>query len=205
MPIFSKLPLELSDAVFTELSVFDLVHVAATCKAGRVFVCCEVHVRYVRMVQPLVDSVSDLNMLFLCMHTVFSGSFALHYGLTPPNWVPGNRNVYTGFKSYQEVVAFFLRQQYHILWHGLPVGVVRDDYCHLSGIMDVTKLGRVDGQKVDIICSKMDTTKMPVALFWGTVVMNILTPTQFICAYPRVLVQKVSEPSRIWMHTNTLL
>lgn len=125
---------------------------------------------------------------------VVSGSVALAVALRTPfrkeNWVPTDMDVYVPFSSYGHVLTFFLHTM-----TGYHASAAHSSgwYRKLSSIMIVTSFvnPKLD-RRVDLIASKDENSLTPIFGFYGTHVMNWISPDGLFVAYPKLTFNHVA-------------
>lgn len=136
--------------------------------------------RFTSRPRVLMDLISSTN-------SVFSGSQVLYFvcGFTTSNcaWEPDDLDIYTCEGRGEIILQFFEGEGYEAELK--PSGRERDrPYMGDTAVACVVTLKKGQGRKVDLIFSGTGSALSPIARFYGTHVMNILTAEEVVVAYP---------------------
>lgn len=118
--------------------------------------------------------------------SVFSGGQVLRFvdrDEGRSNWVPGDLDIYTTRPFGRRIAAFFESQGYSSTLR------VRDqdfdrDYVADNAIACVFVLRKSPDTTVDVVVSIGESPLVPIAMFYSTHVVNIITPNSIRVAYP---------------------
>lgn len=118
--------------------------------------------------------------------SVFSGSQVLRFVDRGPgklNWTAGDLDIYTTKSKAKQLTAFFEREGYK--GSIVPGGRRKDRrYVGEFSIICVVTLEKTDGQSVDVVISSAETPLIPIARYYSTHVVNVITAYSISVAHP---------------------
>lgn len=135
-----------------------------------------------RAVAPFVEHEVFGSML---QHTgsVVSGSVAVRFLDGDARWEPDNMDIFTPLSRVGAVVQHLRYMQGYSIVEGIDDG--DNTQYHLAGSTHIVHMRR-GSVRVNVYCSQTELAQLPITYCWGTGVMNYLTATAFLCAYPEM-------------------
>lgn len=117
--------------------------------------------------------------------SVISGSFVLRFMEGATDWAEGDLDIYVDCVSVDAFKAYLASEEYV---RGEPAEQHKT-YDHGGGsIREVIKFKKPgNGPSIDLIVSRNKLSVFPIADFWGTHVMNLLSGSSLCIAYPHTL------------------
>ena len=114
--------------------------------------------------------------------SVISGSTALYLVCASPPWFPNDVDLYVTFDEFHPVVKALQEEQGAAI---VDPAQLHARYEGAEGICGFVRL-RTDRGHIEVIRSSSDSALYPVALFWTTLLMNVVA-ADFVCIpYPEL-------------------
>ena len=140
----------------------------------------------------LLTFVSDPFMfrLMLCdTESILSGSFMVRLILQNTEfncWSPNDLDVYIAITTGETIVHFLQAQGYQIMG-GEDSSSDNKTYDNVYGVSGIIHMFKEESRtKIDVITSTHATSMLPLASFWGTLVMNALSMDMLCIPYQRL-------------------
>lgn len=141
----------------------------------------ELRRRFILIIRRFFGDRSNDFLHILTVHgAVISGSTALAFLSWPDCWSPGDIDVYVGSNDYRH----FLQALHDYQLAVSTSGQGSHGSFSYDGITNVLRYITPTCERLDVIRSITPNPVHPLLYFWGSLVVNFLTPHGAVCAYP---------------------
>ena len=162
-------------------SIRSLLRCAQTSRSWRSLVSAELRRRFAHILRRFFGDRSADFLHVLSVHgAIISGSTALAFLSSPDRWCPGDMDVYVGCDNYRQ----FLQALHDYRLAAFASDTGSRGSSSSGGISAVRRYTTPTCERLDVIQSITPNPVHPLLYFWGSLVVNFLTPRGAVCAYP---------------------